>query len=29
MPWGNGSFIFFGPKDHLMKLAKKIAKILS
>ena len=21
-----GSFLFFGPKDHWMKLAKKIAK---
>lgn len=28
MPWGDktwGSFIFFGPSDHLLKLAKKIA----
>lgn len=29
MTWPKGSILFFGPKDHLMKLAKKIAKILS
>lgn len=26
MNWSLGSWFFFGPKDHWMKLAKKIAK---
>ena len=26
--WCNGSVFLFGPTDHLMKLAKKIANIV-
>jgi hypothetical protein len=28
MSWHVGSWFFFGPKDHWLKLAKKIAKHL-
>lgn len=29
MGWVNGSVFFFGPKDHHMKIAQRIAKRLT
>lgn len=26
--WMIGSYFFFGPKDHWMKIAKKVAKVV-
>ncbi len=28
MEWFKWSTLFFGPKDHLMKIAKKIASLI-